>query len=368
MDLRTSLRGVLVLLGVWVCVAAAQEFNEQDRKQFPPIRMNCQSIGRFRHPYDCGKFVDCLPDPETGKLYSREGSCNGQAFHPTFKKCGSIDKVKGCKPRSGRAIAANHKLDYVCEGASSEFVCADCKTLVNCINGTAYPEPCASGDLCAVKDAQFGGGVCYPSEPIECMCEHPNEFKVDYYDETRFFFCENQGSDPVIYQCPDDHLFVPSLSQCRSYAGLPECTSIGVFANELNCSQYYTCIFTTNGWVQKPSSCDNETHSGLMYNEQTGKCEDPCTWDTGKFSCSVEGRFPDPVNCNAYYECVEDDSYESGLRQTHHSCPDGYEWDPTAREAFGHCVVQGTRKAKCSPVKENKCFIPQDQCNATGDQ
>lgn len=59
-------------------------------------RMNCQSEGRFRHPYDCGSFVDCLPDPETNKLYSREGSCNGQAFHPTFKKCVDVEKV--CPP------------------------------------------------------------------------------------------------------------------------------------------------------------------------------------------------------------------------------------------------------------------------------
>lgn len=55
--------------------------------------MNCQSEGRFRHPYDCGSFVDCLPDPKTNKFYSREGSCNGQAFHPTFKKCVDVEKV-----------------------------------------------------------------------------------------------------------------------------------------------------------------------------------------------------------------------------------------------------------------------------------
>lgn len=253
-------------------------------------------------------------------------------------------------------------MDYVCEGASSEFVCADCKTLVNCINGTAYPEPCGAGDLCAVKDTQFGGGVCYPTEPIECSCEQPNQFKVDYYDETRFFFCEAQGSDPVIYQCPDDHLFVPGKSQCLSYAGLPECTNIGVFANENNCSQYYTCIFTTNGWVQKPSSCDNDTHSGLMYNEVSGKCEDPCTWDTGKFSCVEEGRFPDPVDCKGYYECVADEDYESGFRQTHHSCPDGYEWDPSARLEHGHCVALGKSKVRCVPTSQNKCAVPEDLC------
>lgn len=56
--------------------------------------MNCQSEGRFRHPYDCGSFVDCLPHPKTSKFYSREGSCNGQAFHPTFKKCVDVEKVR----------------------------------------------------------------------------------------------------------------------------------------------------------------------------------------------------------------------------------------------------------------------------------
>ncbi|XP_042221598.1 uncharacterized protein LOC121866066 [Homarus americanus] len=344
------------VLAALVCVVTSH------KQAHTPISMRCVSQGRFPHPEDCGGFVDCLPDG-AGGLKAREGTCRGRAYHPTLRKCVSLQKVHTCKPRSARALVSDPKLDFVCEGASSEFVCADCKTLVNCVNGTAYPEPCGSGDLCAFKEPEFGGGVCYPGQPLECTCDQPNQFKVDNYDDARFFFCSNEGSDPQIYQCPDDQVFDTTMSQCTNYAGLPECTNVGVFANVNNCTQYYTCIFTINGWVQKPFSCDNATQEGFMYNEASGKCEDPCSWETGRFTCSKEGRFPDPLNCNRYYECVADSTHTSGLRQDLHECPEGYEWDPSARSEYGHCVLEGTSKSKCSPVRYNKCTISQDQCN-----
>nr|XP_045610252.1 uncharacterized protein LOC123765622 [Procambarus clarkii] len=354
-----TVSATLLVSAIMAFLVSAVTSQEQDKLS---ISMRCMSLGRFPHPRDCGGFVDCLPDGEGG-LRAREGSCRGRAFHPTLKKCVSLQKVDGCQPRAARALTSDPKLDYVCEGASSEFVCADCKTLVNCVNGTAYPEPCASGYLCATKEHKFGGGVCYPDEPIGCACEQPNQFKVDVYDETHFLFCEAKDADPQIYQCPDDHIFDPTMSQCTNNNGLPECTAIGVFANVNNCSQYYNCIPTIDGWVQKPFSCNNESHLGLMYNEASGQCEDPCDWNKGSFKCENEGRFPDPLNCQRYYDCVADSAQPSGFRQSLHECPEGYEWDPSARSQFGHCVEEGNSLAKCVPVTANKCVVPDGLCN-----
>ncbi|KAK3857506.1 hypothetical protein Pcinc_036245 [Petrolisthes cinctipes] len=369
MPVSSPIKVLLLVVVVGVCVVSGDHHED-----FGKISMRCVSEGRFSHPEDCGSFVDCLyssrsadgdddNDDDEPQLIARVGSCRGRAFHPTLKKCIDLNAMRGCLPRAARALVADPKLDFVCEGSNSEFVCADCKTLVNCVNGTAYPEVCVAGDLCATKEAQFGGGVCYPGQPPECHCDQPNQFKIDLYDETRFFFCEDVASDPIIYQCPEDHAFDPNTSQCRNFDGLPECTSIGVFANAENCSQYYNCIFTTNGWVQKAFSCNNDTHQNLMYNEISGRCEDPCEWDTGSFSCNQEGRFNDPTNCNAYFECVSDTNAKSGFRQTHHTCPEDYEWDPSARNDYGHCVLKGTSKASCIPVVASKCSVNRDQCN-----
>ncbi|XP_071529461.1 uncharacterized protein [Panulirus ornatus] len=347
---------MLIAFLLRVCLAASQQ-----QQQLTPGIMQCVSEGRFPHPEDCGSFVDCLPDG-MGGVRAREGSCNGLAYYPTLRKCVSLNEVNGCQPRSARALVADPKLDFVCEGSTSEFVCADCKTLVNCVNGTAYPEPCGSGDLCALKDLDFGGGVCYPSHPPECTCEKPNQFKVDLYNVGRFFFCEHEASEPTFYDCPEDHVFDSTMSQCRNYAGLPECTRIGVFANTSNCTEYYTCIFTTTGWLQKSFSCNNETQTGFMYNEESGRCEDPCSWDTGTFSCSSEGRFPNLLNCHSYYECINDLTKETGFRQILHECPEGHEWDPNARQGFGHCVRQGSTNSVCVPLAANKCTVPNDQC------
>ncbi|XP_069939569.1 uncharacterized protein [Cherax quadricarinatus] len=349
-----------VLMVLLVGVVTPQE--EEQR----PLSMRCVSEGRFPHPSDCGGFVDCLPDGEG--LRAREGSCRGRAYHPTLRKCVTLNKVDGCKPRAARALANDPKLDYVCENSTSDFMCADCKTLVLCVNGTAYPETCGSGDLCNIDNDHFGGGVCYPNQPSDCSCDAPNQFKEDSYNEARFLFCEATGSDPQIFQCPDDHVFDSTMNQCIHYNGLPECTSIGVFANSRNCSQFYNCIPTIDGWVQKPFSCNNETHKHLMYNEAAGSCEDPCTWGNGNFKCEEEGRFADPLNCQRYYECVKDTSEASDFRQALHECPEGYEWDQSARNSYGHCVLEGNSLNPCVPAVANKCSVDRSQCPSTTEE
>ncbi|XP_068232339.1 uncharacterized protein [Palaemon carinicauda] len=349
-----TLSRCLVAVALLISFAAAHEI-EGGGKHF-----HCTKEGRFGDPEDCGSFLDCIPDKKGG-LTARHGSCRGRAFDPDTKTCVDLRKADGCKPRTARSLNSDLSLSHICEGTEDGFICADCKTLVNCVNGIAYPEPCSQGDFCATNLVDFGGDVCYPDKPEECMCEKPHSFKRDPYETGRFLFCEKEASDPVIYHCPDDHYFNSTISQCVNTMGLPDCEKIGVFAVPADCNIYYTCIFTTTGWVQKPFSCNE----GLMYNEHKGRCENPCNWDDGTFTCQKEGRFPDPLNCNRYYECVADESYEGGLRQTGHECPEGYIWDRSARNDFGHCVLEGTNNTTCLPHMPEKCRIPSGYCDDT---
>ena len=253
-------------------------------------------------------------------------------------------------------------MDYACANGQTGFICSDCKTLINCLNGTAYPEPCGANYLCYESEI-FGGGVCYPGKPDECTCENPNEFSIDKYDTHSFFFCKNEDDDPTVYRCPEDMEFDEENHQCENVDGLPPCQKIGVFANPADCSIYYTCIMSTEGWVHKKFSCVNDTHSDLMFNEQSGRCEDPCTWATGSFQCPSEGRFADPMNCNQYYECISYPDDPTKFRKTLRECPINYVWDPEARNGIGHCVNENTGGVKCEPQAENVCKIPEGQCS-----
>ncbi|XP_063592369.1 uncharacterized protein LOC134769554 [Penaeus indicus] len=244
----------------------------------------------------------------------------------------------------------------MCSEGNDGFFCADCKTLINCVDRRAYKLSCINGDMCIHKE-NFGGGICYPKEPAECTCQEPNTFKEDFYDKRKFFYCNNTSADPVFYECDEGSEFDAAKSQCKNMNGLPQCHQSGVFGDTNNCTQYYACISTKNGWVQKSFNCNQ---SNLMYNELTGACEDPCTWQVGSFSCTEEGRYPDPKDCQRYLECVAD---ESGLKQVRRSCPDDYSWDPTARGGAGHCVKASTN-TNCTPATQNKCIIPHGMCTS----
>ncbi|XP_076043614.1 uncharacterized protein LOC143026729 [Oratosquilla oratoria] len=322
---------------------------------------DCRSEGRFPLPKDCGSYVDCIPSVDDGTLMPRIGSCNDFAFHPELMACVPPYKVKGCTTRQARVLSHDNSLDYACKENDFEFICLDCKTLVNCVNGSAYPEPCGSQDFCS-KKSSFGGAVCYPDQLSNCLCERPNDFKGDPYNEEAFLFCEEVESDPVIYRCPEGMVFDEEKKQCVNPTGLPPCSSIGVFANQDNCTEYYTCIFTTDGWVQKTFTCDNGSQPLLMYNEDDGVCEDPCTWETGEFECQEEGRFPNPRDCQRYFVCITDQDRLSGFRKEEHECPVGYEWEQRLNTGSGRCVKLGTGKSECTKVVASKCHIPDDLC------
>ncbi|ROT66024.1 peritrophin [Penaeus vannamei] len=315
--------------------------------------LTCTVEGRNSHPTDCTKYVECIR--VGGKLTPRVGVCENSAFNPATKNCVSFRDTACQQPRrQARALFEDNAFSYMCSEGKDGFFCADCKTLINCVDRHAYKLTCVNGDMCAHKES-FGGGICYPKEPAECTCQEPNSFKEDLYDNRKFFYCNDTSSDPVFYECDEGSAFDAEKSQCKNKNGLPECHRSGVFADINNCTQYYACISTRNGWVQKAFSCNQ---SNLMYNDLTGACEDPCTWQVGSFACTAEGRYPDPKDCQRYIECVAD---EGGLKQVRRSCPEDYSWDPTARGGVGHCVKASTN-THCTPATQNKCIIPDGTC------
>ena len=134
---------------------------------------------------------------------------------------------------------------------------------------------------------------------------------------------------------------------------------------------------TDNGLYPTIRACSTNNY----FNEKTQQCEDPCTWNwNADFDCTINGRFPDPFNCRAFYECVIIDGEVKETHQTKKLCPPGYHWKPKYgdkrfRGGFaappvpngkGECVLE--EKSQCVPeiLFENtyNCAEPSD-CSAS---
>ncbi|ROT74835.1 thrombospondin [Penaeus vannamei] len=314
----------------------------------------CQAEGRFPHPKDCSSYVDCVLSP-LGHFLQIKDSCNGGSYNEHLKTCVSDKECKNSF-RRGRALISDHTYQHMCSEGNG-FLCADCMTMISCVDGVAYSHPCSAGSTCAELEV-FGGGVCYPERPEECACPEANTFRVDHYDSKKFFYCNDSWSTPEMFECPEETAFDETTTQCVNKENLPECERSGMFAIASNCSQYYTCIASKDGWIQKALSCDTPD---FMYNEASGSCEDPCSWDEGAFSCQAEGRFPDPRDCQRFFECI---AVGDGFRVFSRECPAGYHWDSIS-QGVGLCT-KTTDGSSCKAFTPNKCVIPENMCTQGG--
>ncbi|XP_018021992.1 uncharacterized protein LOC108678154 [Hyalella azteca] len=319
------------------------------------LGFECKEEGRFPNPSDCTSFFTCVKDND-GDYVSFEGSCRGYAFDAGRQVCVSTETVPDCSPRKSRHISSNPQYAELCTNDS--FICVDCKTVINCVNGTAFEDStCTSGFTCQTPASFEGQATCYTTQTQdnECQCEEDNHFETDPYNPNGFYFCPSNGSDPMVYHCPDEMMFDETLIDCTNPEGIPACTKSGVFSNPSNCSQYYMCIRTSSGWAQKIFDCEDD----LMFNDNTKNCSDPCSWPTTTFDCTEEGRFADPSSCENFYLCIADPEEEGDFIQTLKRCPLNYIWDPNASNSSGHCASPTNPKTtKCTPVVESTCEIP----------
>ncbi|XP_069951184.1 uncharacterized protein [Cherax quadricarinatus] len=317
----------------------------------------CYEEGRFADPTSWGDYIDCVPEI-TGGLTARPGSCKGAVYNQKLMKCLSIKTnhfYEEISLRTGLRQPRSVNPGYLsqCSDIVNGFVCADCETQVMCMDGIAIPETCRFGDFCDMREEKFGGGVCYPRQNTTCSCIDNEYLRADFYDEQKFLYCKPSSNNPDVYRCSSGMRFSEEDQQCIYDDRFSWCTDLGVFANTNNCTQYYSCVHTDDGWLRVPHTCSND----YMYNEDTNTCEDPCTWPTGNFVCSAEGRYPDPLDCGSYFVCV---TQGDGFRQLRSECPLGYSWVTTEVMGQGMCV--DTKISGCTPVKVSRCLIPEGRC------
>ncbi|XP_050706117.1 spore coat protein SP96-like [Eriocheir sinensis] len=324
--------------------------------------MRCAAEGRFPHPDNQKAYVDCVPDVEGNVLQAHVGSCMDGVFHPDLKKC-----LPACKEnqnatarhRRGRMMAWEKNYNSVCSKIRNGFSCLSCKTLVNCVAGRAYTEECDAGYSCENRNP-FQGAVCYPSSPVHCNCGNKRELLPDPYNPQAYLECMSGVQDPVVRFCHRNMIFSKKTYSCQYPENYVECSRRGVFPNPKDCTEYYKCVQTIGGLLQYTFQCT----CGFLFNEITGRCEDPCSYQPQKFTCKREGRFPNQYDCRSYYVCTAKSTPQTGFRESVRRCPHGFIWSTGSVAGTGLCKPGNT--SLCAHHLVPRCAVPKGRsCAAT---
>ncbi|XP_050706147.1 spore coat protein SP96-like [Eriocheir sinensis] len=324
--------------------------------------MRCAAEGRFAHPDNHKAYVDCVPDVEGNVLQAHVGSCRDGVFHPDLKKClpaGKENQNATGHHRRGRMMAWEKNYNSVCSKIRNGFSCLSCKTLVNCVAGRAYTEECDAGYTCRDRNP-FQGAVCYPSSPVHCSCGNKRELLPDPYNPQAYLECMSGVQDPVVRFCHRNMIFSKKTYSCQYPENYVECSRRGVFPNPKDCTEYYKCVQTIGGLLQYTFQCT----CGFLFNEITGRCEDPCSYQPQKFTCKREGRFPNQYDCRSYYVCTAKSTPQTGFRESVRRCPHGFIWSTGSVAGTGLCKPGNT--SLCAHHLVPRCAVPKGRsCAAT---
>ncbi|CAL4139809.1 unnamed protein product, partial [Meganyctiphanes norvegica] len=269
----------------------------------------CTTEGRFADPHDCGQFYDCLPDDNKGFVVQRQ-TCFGNAFHPDLKLCVPKEKLKNCFPdsKSGRRFeVADSSHQKLCRKETNQFLCADCKTLLTCVDGKPFTYECNDGTVCTQNTLNnVTTGICHNKKPKECTCEKAVTFKRDFYDPSKFLSCQDKSADPIILSCPEGLLFnekrkacgiIPTSDKCSEEGG--SCLILGTVGQHcpgdiklIKQSAEDQCICCL------PATCEQACDNG-------GQCLSPgvCLCSEGWSGPSCQQPICDPACLNGG-ECV----------------------------------------------------------------
>ena len=264
--------------------------------------------------------------------------------------------------RHARAATLDPNFDFMCNEINSGFFCLSCKTLVICVDGIANLEDCGAEHTCDDL-LDFGGGVCYP-DSAKCTCSSKKELLPDQYNNRAYLDCQAGDLYPKTVEfCKKNMIFNGDTLMCEYPTDYVECTKAGVFSNPNDCTEYYKCMPVAIGLIQYTFSCT----CGLLFNDETKECEDPCYFQPEVFTCQEEGRFADLYDCHKYHECI----YlldGSGYLKFDYTCPQQSFWEPDVEYGSGSCKISKGYDVECNNRQMPVCSVPVGRnCTLTPD-
>lgn len=275
--------------------------------------LHCRAEGRFPHPEDCGRYVDCIPSGAGREFLAREGQCPGYPFSPSLRRCVPRENNPDCVPKAPKASFRYPDLDYLCARDADAVGCFHCRLAYYCVDGRAHLRACGGGDSCS-DHAAFGSGACLPRDQTvrfskKCQCS-PSTPTPDSYNSSYYIGCDEADGPLTVESCPFGQIFSDEARACRSAppepcAVEPETPSCdgesGTRVNPLDCRWAYTCL--PNGSV-RTSCCKDPNH---YFDQETQSCIEACSilksFDRSSL-CPGFGVMKDPRDCTKYHLCL----------------------------------------------------------------
>lgn len=231
--------------------------------------------------------------------------------------------------------------DFKCATVTdTKPICADCKTSITCLDKLAYiSKYCKTATTC--QDVTNLGGVCYltaldaattPADSCKCTEANP-ELKKDPRNQYGFVLCTTTDADPKVFKCSPPEEYDVTDKVCKNPNDLttPPCVEAGTFPITPTCTDYYVCVQSQGNLVQQKYTCP----AGQHFDELTGACSLKSSWTTSTtFTCTAEGLFPSPDDCDDYYICVATNVAKDTFEFYKTTCPEGTIFDSVVTVAI----------------------------------
>lgn len=154
----------------------------------------------------------------------------------------------------------------------------------------------------------------------------------DITDITRFLYCPTADGQAAQYQCPDDYVYNSKRYACEKVNSPVDCSqhSNEFVSLEVNSAYYAYCPIIGSTSDSKIFKCHNEVD--FYFDIESSRCI---------FRCTTIGIFADRMNCHQYYICDPDDSEEGKYLAILQKCPfkHYYKNNECVRE-YAPCISQ----------------------------
>ncbi|XP_063228384.1 uncharacterized protein LOC134534173 isoform X2 [Bacillus rossius redtenbacheri] len=253
-------------------------------------------------------FYQCLLN--TG--YKDRGSTVNRVLQVWTAQCGGFDSNIALEELSSERDA-NSSSECTLSGKKCS---EDCTRLITCISTGQHfhseSAECGDGEKCDPYGKRCSSSL---RACPRFKCGGPGVFP-DLVDCTRFHFCDTAGHNSSV-ACDEGYAYNVTAQECNiEVAGnpgvcettpVPACVGPATSgALESNPSLYYVCDSS-----QQPVL--HYCQGSLQYNAATRACED------ASLACAIRiSKFPDPNNCQRYYQCLKQGSFA-----LHLACPSG---------------------------------------------
>ncbi|KAJ8919296.1 hypothetical protein NQ315_003880 [Exocentrus adspersus] len=278
----------------------------------------CIDPGKYPDPNNCSRYILCTDTVFELTAVSME--CPEGSLYDSYNELCTTDPVQ-CPGEIQLTCTAGGTFEHP-EYCNRYYVCKwnyvynkfELKQYL-CPSAHAYDsvtESCVSSDYCgsdgysktttAISTTSTGNAVF--------VCDAVGKFP-DASNCSRFHLCVNASPDilDILMECPKGTLYdsynekcTTSPVQCPRESQL-SCSTEGKFAHPDDCNRFYVCNW--NYIYEKYELRQYRCPINSAYDEISEQCVESstCNSTVPAFTCTEEGYFAVEYNCKNYYEC-----------------------------------------------------------------